>query len=173
MSESNHRRVRPILYVSSTAVLAAVLGMGVVADQTGAGPESLQADGSITSRTIKGPACKSPVGRCFVATFEGTLEGPAEFVANSVKQTPQPGMILINGNFVIHDKRGDITCIEDSLLNTAPGSDGEPDGEFVFLCEITGGTGKWAGATGHLQATGNLQGMEGAARYIGKMNVKE
>jgi hypothetical protein len=172
MSKLNYRRVRPILYVSLTAVLAVVLGMSVVADQTGAGPQSLQAQGSITSQTITGPACKSPVGRCFVATFEGTLQGSAEFVANSVKQTSQPGMILINGNFVIHDKPGDITCNEDSLLNTAPGSDGELDGEFVFLCEITGGTGKWAGASGYLQATGNLKGMEGTARYIGTMNVK-
>ncbi|WP_460960273.1 hypothetical protein [Parasphingorhabdus pacifica] len=144
----------------------------MVADQTRAGPKSLQADGSITSQTITGPECKSPVGRCFVATFEGTLQGSAEFVGKSITQTSQTGMKLINGNFVIHDVHGDITCIEDSLLNTAPGSDGEVDGEFVFLCEITGGTGKWAGASGYLQATGNLNGMKGTARYVGKLNVK-
>ncbi|WP_443201869.1 hypothetical protein [Saccharopolyspora sp. 5N708] len=140
----------------------------MVADQTGEDPKSVQAHGSITSQTITGPACTSPVGRCFVATFKGTLQGSAEFVGNSITQTSQPGMMLINGNFVIHDKHGDMACLEDSLLNTAPGS----DGEFVFLCEITGGTGKWAGASGYLQATGNLKGMNGAADYIGKMSVK-
>ncbi|GAA2806131.1 hypothetical protein GCM10010470_46740 [Saccharopolyspora taberi] len=140
----------------------------MAANQTEAGPESLQAHGSIRSQTITGPACTSPVGRCFVATFEGTIQGSAEFVGNSITPTSQPGMMLINGNFSIHDKHGDIACVEDSLLNTAPGG----DGEFVFLCEITGGTGKWDGSSGYLQATGNLRGMQGAAQYIGKLSVR-
>ena len=142
--------------------------MGVLADHAGADPQSLPVDGSIKSHSIIGPACTSPAGRCFVATFKGTLQGSAEFVANSVTPTSQPGMMLINGNFLIHDNHGDLACIEDSLLNTAP----ESNGEFVFLCEITGGTGKWAGASGYLQATGRLEATEGTAHYIGEITFK-
>ncbi len=168
MSRPSYRRIHPILYLSLAAVLAVVLGVGVLADQAGAGSKAPPVHGSIKSQSIIGPACTSPVGRCFVATFKGTLQGSAEFVGNSMTPTSQPGMMLINGNFLIRDKHGDVTCIEDSLLNTAPGS----DGEFVFLCEITGGTGKWAGASGYLQATGNLEGTKGTAHYIGKISVK-
>lgn len=157
MSGPGYRQIRPILYLSLTAVLAVVLGMGALAAQAGAGPKSIPVLGSITSQSIIGPECTSPAGRCFVATFKGTLQGSAEFVGNSMTPTSQPGMVLINGNFLIHDKHGDVSCIEDSLLNTTPGS----DGEFVFLCEVTGGTGKWEGATGYLQATGNLDGTKG------------
>lgn len=144
---------------------AALLGAGVVADQAVAGSRTLPVQGTITSQTITGPACTSPIGRCFVATFRGTLQGSAEFVGNSIAETSQPGMMLINGDFLIRDRRGDMTCVEDSLLNTAPGS----DGEFVFVCEISGGTGKWADASGYLQATGNLKGEKGSARYLGKV----
>lgn len=156
---------RGLLGFSFAAVL---LGAGVVADQAEAGSRTLPVHGTITSQTVTGPACTSPIGRCFVATFRGTLQGSAEFVGNSITETSQPGMVLINGDFLIRDRHGDVRCVEDSLLNTAPGS----DGEFVFVCEIFGGTGKWADASGYLQATGNLRGEKGAARYLGKVIIR-
>jgi hypothetical protein len=68
----------------------------------------------------------------------------------------------------IHDKRGDVRCDDSAALNTAPGS----DGELIGLCEITGLTGKWQGASGYIQSFGTFDPATGGAeRYVGRLVV--
>ena len=44
------------------------------------------------------------------------------------------------------------------------------DGPFVSICIVTGGTGKWAGATGYLRSSGTfLFGAGGTGTYDGKV----
>jgi hypothetical protein len=61
-----------------------------------------------------------------------------------------------------------VQCADSAVINTTPGG----DGELVGLCEITGLTGKWTGASGYLQSMGTFT-LEagGAERYFGKIVI--
>ncbi|MGH9670581.1 MAG: hypothetical protein ACRD3A_10780 [Terriglobales bacterium] len=51
--------------------------------------------------------------------------------------------------------RGNLSCSESGSGNTNSSS----DGEFVLLCNITGGTGAYKGASGYLQRVGTSSGI--------------
>lgn len=76
---------------------------------------------------------------------------------------------MIDSTVVIHDLRGDILFREDITHNPTPGG----DGEFAGVCEVTGGTGPWTGATGYLQIAGTVPPGQpkSSAVYLGKLNV--
>ena len=64
--------------------------------------------------------------------------------------------------------RPTLRCTETFIVNGTPGSDGEE----AFICQFTGGTGHWAGVTGHIEAYGSLtSGQTGAGRYEGRLTL--
>jgi hypothetical protein len=88
--------------------------------------------------------------------------------ATSVAPTSQPGVLIGVAETVIHDRRGDVMCTETFIFNATPGSDGEEG----VLCEVTGGTGQWAGVTGYINGYGTTPpGEASTGRYAGKLTV--
>ena len=156
------RRSRALALAVAGALGAALFTTGADASQT-----SFPARGTITAQALSGPSCLAPAGLCFVGAARGSLNGPAEFDVATVTPSASPGVMFVSGTLTVHDHRGDLFCTEEAVLNTSAGS----DGEFVFLCEITGGTGKWSGASGYLQALGTVDPAtgEGTGEYSGKI----
>jgi hypothetical protein len=130
-------------------VTAAAAGAGL-ASQATAAPHTLKVKGTFKNPLVTGPECASPVDLCFKGNFYGSLKGPDEGVVNSLTPTQTPDVSHGQADLTIHDKRGDLTCNEEFLYNTSPTS----DGHVAFLCEITGGTGRYAGASGYIEGVG-------------------
>ena len=72
----------------------------------------------------------------------------------------------MTGVSIIHDKAGDVRCDDSAALNAAEGG----NGELIGLCEITGLTGEWAGASGYLQTFGTFNAASGGAEnHVGRV----
>lgn len=124
--------------------------------------------GAWLSADFSGPGCPSALGACGRGTFSGTLHGPIEVVATAFDPGPTPGLLVAIGDLVIHDSRGDVRCTATIVGNDVPTSDGEEG----WICEVTGGTGHWAGVTGHLEAYGTQPpGAPATGRYSGTLNL--
>jgi hypothetical protein len=144
------------------ATLAATIGIAGARD----GDRSISVKGSFVSTDASGPDCPSPLGLCARATFKGGLRGQVDAIVTSVEPTARPGATLILADLVFHDPRGELRCAETVVANLTPGSDAEE----AFICQFTGGTGKWAGVTGHIEAYGSaVGGPEGRGRYEGRL----
>lgn len=96
---------------------------------------------------------------CVKGKFHGSLKGPDEAVLHSMTPTTEPDVVFGDMTLTIHDKRGDLTCNELFVYNTAPSG----EGPFSWLCEITSGTGRHAGASGYLQGIGLSSPSTGAS----------
>jgi hypothetical protein len=154
------------LVLAVAAVMAALTATIGIAAARGDGDRSVK--GSFVATNFSGPGCPSPLDLCSRATFSGSIHGPAEAVVTSIEPTSQPGVVLGTADIVIHDPRGDLRCTEIVVANLAPGSDGEE----AFICQVTGGTGKWAGVTGHIEAYATAPGGQmGSGRYEGRLVV--
>jgi len=147
------------------AVVLMVLAIGALAPGAGAEAQLLRARGSFSVHVFGGRYCPSPVDLCARGKFAGTLGGPYKEVVTALTPTAQPGILQGSATVVIHDAHGDLSLTEEFLLNTNPGSDGESSA----LLQVTGGTGRWANATGYLQAISNPPGTTPAGRYFGKI----
>jgi hypothetical protein len=144
-------RARIVLLVALALVVIGVLAISIHAARA-AGPSTEFVAGGFTGTSFSGPGCPSPIGLCTKSNTHGSLNGPTLLVVNSISPTPAPNVVLLDSGVTIHDQLGDITCREELTYNPTPGG----VGEFAGLCELTGGTGHWAGATGYLQLAGTF-----------------
>jgi hypothetical protein len=140
-------------------VVAAAVGGAAVASPAAAKPGTVKVKGTFENQIFSGPKCASPVRLCVKGEFRGSLKGPDEAVAHSMTPTTEPHVVLGDMTLTIHDKRGDLTCHELFLFNTAPSG----EGPFSWLCEITSGTRRYAGASGYLQGIGLSAPSSGAS----------
>jgi hypothetical protein len=88
----------------------------------------------------------------------------------SVTPTQQPGVALFDASFTIHTRSGDLTFAHEQVVyNTSPSG----NGELSILAEITGGTGRYAGATGYVQGVGISPPSTGVTTgtYVGKITL--
>ena len=148
---------------ASVLALSVGAGAGVILGATStasAAPRSIKLIGTFSSHP-DAAGCTSATGLCIAGHFEGLLNGTARLSVNSFAPTAYPGVALADATVVIHDIHGDVNCEEEATLNTAPGS----DSEFGFVCEVTSGTGRYAGATGHVDAFGSMS--PGASDWTG------
>lgn len=145
--------------IAATSVSAVALAGGGSSDRT--------VRGSFTSgAAFGGPDCPSPIDLCANATFTGSLRGPATAVATSFAPTAEPGVAMGVADIVIHARRGDLLCRESFVLNVTPGGDFEEG----WICRVTGGTGRYANASGHLEAFGAAtRGGDVHGRYSGTL----
>jgi hypothetical protein len=150
-------------------VTAAAVGAGL-ASQATAAPQTLKVKGTVKNDTVTGPDCVSPIDFCFKGQFYGSLKGPDEGIVNSLTPTQTPDVYEVHADLTIHDKRGDLTCSEEIVYNTFPTG----DGHFAFVCEITGGTGRYAGASGYLEGAGHAPPATGesTAAYVGVITLQ-
>jgi hypothetical protein len=150
------------------AIVVVLVGGAGVASQAVAQPGPLKVKGTFDSQTVTGPSCTAPTGQCFKGAFHGSIQGITEGSLLSVTPTQQTDVVLIDAAFTIHARRGDLTFGHEQIMyNTSPSG----NGEFSLLAEVTGGTGRYAGATGYLQGIGTRPLSTGVATgtYVGKI----
>lgn len=150
MAHSTKIMSRSRLWLTGSIVVVG-LAAGGLATTAQAAPRSLSLHGSYSTHEMP-VGCTSPVGFCLVDVFRGTLKGPALGITQSISPTPDPLVFEADTTLVIHDFRGDLTCRAQSLFGTEAGN----DGEFVFLCRVTSGTRRFAGATGYILSYGAM-----------------
>jgi hypothetical protein len=151
------RRLVLLLVVAATAAAGAGYAL--------ASEDPKQAHGSLRSQPLV-EGCTSPGGFCTVGRINGTIHG--DFVFTALRSVPSdtPGVVLFTGEIVIQTKRGEVRCQDAGAYNIGELEAGP--GPFVSLCTITGGTGDWAGATGHIRIQGTFSLAEGGnSKYEG------
>lgn len=148
-------------------VLIAAISAGSTRS-AGANGRSVDVRGGSVTTNFSGPNCPSPINLCAEGTLTGTIHGSISAVVTSLTPGPQPGVAVGTATVVIHDPRGDLSCSESTVADVTPGGDGaEAD-----LCIFTGGTGEWAGVSGHIEAYGSTPpGQLTSGRYEGKLTV--
>lgn len=167
-SVATKSRVRRTLIAATLVAAAGGTGM---ASQATATPGTISVQGTFANQIYTGPSCTAPAGLCFTGEFKGSIKGPDEGSVNSITPTQQPDVVLGDASTTIHTKRGDLTCAhEQFVLNTSPSA----DGHFSWLCEITSGTGRYAGATGYLQGVGTTPDptQPSTGTYSGKITLQ-
>ena len=130
---------------------------------TDAGP----AQGKLRSQPLV-EGCTSPVGFCTVGRATGTINGDFVFTARAFVPSDTPGVILYTGDIVFTTSHGEVRCQDAGAYNVGELESGP--GPFASLCTITGGTGGWAGATGHIRIQGTFSLVAGGdSRYEGSI----
>jgi hypothetical protein len=148
--------------------LAACAGLfAVTGPAASAAPQAV--NGFFRVQAATGPDCTSAVGVCLAGEVSGRIKGAFSFAATEIiatTDTPATGVLATIGDAVVETADGDIVCkLTGSLQITG-------DGPFVSICVVTGGTGKWTGATGYLRTSGSFVfAAGGTGTYDGKVLV--
>jgi hypothetical protein len=133
---------------------AAVAALAVYGTQALGSSSEQQAHGHLVSQVLTS-GCTSPVGICTAGRLEGTVNGDFVFTATSLQPSATPGVLFYTGEIVVTTSRGEVRCQDAGAFQASP------PGGVVDLCTITGGTGDWAGASGHLRIHGTFTFAEG------------
>ena len=148
-----------VLVVNATILLTAValpFTMGIGHAQ----PTCKPVKGHIISEQLTGPACTSLVDLCTSGRFIGGINGDFVFIATSLTPLNDPlvpGVVHYRGDITISTRHGDIFDKDAGAFNAAPGS----TGDVGSVSTITGGTGRYAGASGHIHIAGTFTSEEG------------
>lgn len=94
--------------------------------------------------------CPSTAILCATGTFNGGIQGSFENIIDYASPAPTPGVVYYSGKITIHTTTGDLSCDLDGAQNSLAST----DGEFGEICVLTGGTGVFTQATGHLRLFG-------------------
>src|SRR4051794_18696766 len=164
MSAYTSGRWRRLIPVS--VLLAATVASGaLVAGRAGASPKVVKVKGPFTAVFTNGPGCSSPVGFCVKGDLKGSLKGTLDLTAQSTAPSGTTGLTLVISTSVLHTKDGDLFLATSTVGDLNPASAGEFSGVDV----ITGGTMKWAGASGYLQNRGAVENGIQKGDYQGKI----
>ncbi len=123
-----------------------------------ASQDAKPAHGSLRSQPLV-EGCTSPIGFCTAGRARGTINGDFVFTAYRFVPSDTPGVILFTGEIVFQTRRGEVRCQDAGAYNVGELESGP--GPFASLCTITGGTGEWAGASGHIRIQGTFSLAEG------------
>jgi hypothetical protein len=135
--------------------MALILG-AMVPHEGAAHPRCIRLNGNGSIRaSVVTEGCTSPVGLCTAGVFEGPRQlcGTTSFIADGL--APSGGMPAVepastlsySGLLTITTSRGSLTTRDTGIFDTAAGL-------FASRDIVVGGTGVFAGATGHLLITG-------------------
>ena len=96
----------------------------------------------------------------------GTINGDFVFTANRTVPSDTEGVVLYTGEIVFQTSRGELRCQDAGAYNIGEFESGP--GGFGSVCTITGGTGHWADAKGHIRTHGTFNLAEGGnSQYEG------
>lgn len=160
--------------ITMTIILAALTlpsgaARGVAAWEKPSKPRCQTVSGHITDQPFAGAECASPLGQCSAGRFHGALKG--DFVASATSFTPSgdtatTGVVSFTADLVLHTKDGDLYLKDAGAFNTTSGG----RGEHATVTTVTGGTGRWAGASGRLLETGTFTPEDGGySVYAGEI----
>src|SRR5260370_897743 len=119
----------------------------------------------------------SPENRPLVCATKGRVSGDIKgsfvFSANTLTPTSATrvtGVVHYTGDILIHTASGDILSITDAgAFNALPGG----TGDVGSVSTITRGTGRWAGAAGHIHISGTFTPADGGdSDYEGEVSVQ-
>jgi hypothetical protein len=139
--------------VRRLALLVAVVAAAVAGGSYALASGDAKAHGSLRSQPLV-EGCTSPGGFCTVGQASGTIKGDFVFTAFRSVPSDTPGVVLYTGEIVFQTKRGELRCQDAGAFNIGELASGP--GPFASVCTITGGTGEWAGATGHIRTHGTF-----------------
>jgi len=147
------------------ALIAALLVLaGTAAGGTGGdASNSIELEGTLTGiSNFFAPACTSVTGVCSRFSIKGELKGDGVVFIDTFPTAEG----LSRAHTVIDTKRGDVMCSEMAIFDLVGSDHG-----FVDLCIVTGGTGKYTGATGYIQEVGTFDFASnvGGGHYHGKL----
>lgn len=161
---SRSRLAVAVLVVASVAA-SSITALAIAAGKSG---DQGMSGGFVGGPPFGGPDCPSPIDICATATFTGTVHGPATVVITSLEPTSEPGVLVGVGDIVVQDPRGELRCTESIVVNFTPGGDSEEG----WICRVTGGTGRFAGASGHIEGYGATDRHgDVSGRYGGKVTL--
>ena len=149
---------RLLLLLVVAAVAAAAAGGGYAV----ASEDAQQAHGTLRSQPLV-EGCTSPIGLCTAGRASGVINGDFVFTSQRLVPSDTPGVILFTGEIVFQTSSGEVRCQDAGAYNVSELESGP--GPFVSLCTITGGTGDWAGATGHIRIHGTFSLAQGGNSY--------
>ena len=143
-----------VLLVTAAVLLTAValpLTVGIGHAQSNCKP----VNGHIVSELLTGPECTSPVGLCTGGSFIGGINGDFIFIATSLtphQDSPVTGVVHYTGDITIRTRHGDIFIKDAGAFNSIPNS----TGDVGSVSTITGGTERYAGASGRIRIAGTF-----------------
>lgn len=148
-----------VVLVAAALVLAATAGGGNGRDQS----HSIDLEGKLSGiSNFFAPDCTSVTGVCSRFSIKGAIKGDGVVFIDTIPTAEG----LSHAHTVIHTKRGDLMCSEIAIFDLVGSDHG-----FVDLCIVTGGTGRYAGATGYIQEVGTFDFTTnvGGGHYHGKL----
>jgi hypothetical protein len=140
--------VRSLLFMVDIPALVASAPGTQAADQ-----KCRPVKGHAVTTVVPPPACTSPVGFCTSGRIFGTLKGDLTLTTTQFIPTLDdtiPSVMFFVGQSVVTTKRGE------TLTGTDAGAIDLADGTASTLITWTGGTGRFAGASGHIRVAPNL-----------------
>ena len=153
-----------MLKARAFTIIVLLLAGALVAGRAGAESTGRIVNGHVEDM-VTTDNCGSPVGLCTVGRVNGGIQGQLSFTVIGLSPTSRQGILFFTAESTIRTLDGDIYCADSGSFNSVPGS----EGEGVHLCEITGGTGEYAGVAGYLQEMLHFQGLVGTGDYRGRI----
>jgi len=152
------RKARTLL-VSGAAVIAALT---LTAGQSAAATGCIPVSGSYTEHAVSGPDCLSPVGLCIAGDYRGDIVGSFAGSASALIATPDTPVTMVSAFTSNSTITGAVKRYRGTLqVKNAGAFTSNPDGSIVDLQTIVGGTGRLAGATGFIRASGTFSFTDG------------
>jgi hypothetical protein len=119
---------------------------GTVAGEDGI----LRASGNIRFEIYQDSVCgragPSPVGRCSRSSYTGGLHGDGDTAIQRLEPLTPDGMYFVSENEVLRLPDGELRSAVNAVFH-----DTSHDREVASLHTVTGGTGRYAGASGHIR----------------------
>jgi hypothetical protein len=152
------RKVRTVL-VSGAAVVAALT---LTAGQSTAATGCIPVSGRYVEHAVGGPECLSPVDLCIAGDYRGDISGSFAGSATALIATADTASTTVSAFTSNSTITGAVKRYRGALLVKNAGVfTSTPDGSIVDLQTIVGGTGRLAGATGFIRASGTFSFTDG------------
>ena len=146
-------KTRTILVSGAALVAAVTLTAGQAAAATGCFPVS----GRYVEHAVSVPECLSPVGLCIAGDYRGDIAGSFAGSASALIATADTASTSVSAFTSDSTITGSVKRFRGTLqVKNAGVFTSKPDGSIVDLQTIVGGTGRLAGATGFIRASGTF-----------------
>jgi hypothetical protein len=136
-----------------TLVLSGLLGCFATAGG-GSDDGTWRPAGRIEFEVYEAPVCgdagASPLGSCSRERYTGGLEGSGDTAVQSMEPVPPAGVFSITENELLRLADGTLTTRVNAVFNSK-----SPEREVISFHTITGGTGRYAGASGYIRLWGH------------------
>ena len=159
MSAHASGRWRRIALASMLLTATAALLIG----RATASPQMIKVRGTFEGIVTTGADCDSPINLCVEGHLKGSIKGDLKLTAQSATPSGTASLTLVNSTSTVHTKDGDLFLATSAVADLPPGGGGEHSSVDL----VTGGTKKWAGASGYLQERGVVEGATDTGDYEG------